>query len=609
MLLVLALAVSVLADDPHATAPMSLCASSAPGGPACNVPKKDLKKAKAAFARGVKLQNSKHLDEALEQFETAARLVPQDVEFATARELIRQQVVYEHLQSGNTALLKGKQVEALAEFRSALQLDPENQFARQRLTDALGESAPRISGPTQVVAAAGEIELNPQPVYADFHYRGDSRELLAQLAKTYGVTGVTDDSVVSRPVRFDIQDVDFYTAVRAACDVTKTFWTPLDEKQLLFAAETQENHRQFDRMGARTFYISGATSPQDLTEVVNALRTLFEIRFVSQQPNASTVTVRAPQRVLDAATQFLEGLDASRPQVVLDLKLYQISHTMTRNMGVHIPDQFQLFNIPASALAALGGSNIQDLINQLIASGGINQANSTAISALLAQLQGQQNSIFSQPLATFGGGMTLMGVSLDHLSAALSLNESSVTSLDHVTLRADQGKDATFRSGSRYPILNASFAPIYNSTAISKVIGNNSFVPAFPSFSYEDLGLTVKAKPQVHGGTDVSLTLEIQVRSLGGASLNGVPVINNREYKGAITVKDGEPAVVAGSMSQTEQRSLSGIPGLGQVPGLNKIMTTNTKEEDDDELLVVVTPHVVSGTSSGPASEIWMTAK
>ena len=69
-------------------------------------------------------------------------------------------------------------------------------------------------------------------------------------------------------------------------------------------------------------------------------------------------------------------------------------------MGLHIPNNFNLFNIPAGALAALGGQNIQSLINQLISSGGINQANSQALSGLLAQLQGQQNSIF-QPASGY----------------------------------------------------------------------------------------------------------------------------------------------------------------------------------------------------------------
>src|SRR6266852_9215670 len=125
---------------------------------------------------------------------------------------------------------------------------------------------------------------------------------------------------------------------------------------------------------------------------------------------------------------------------------------------MHIPSNFQLFNIPAGALAALAGQNIQDLINQLISSGGINQASSQALSGLLGQLSGQQSSIFSNPLATFGGGLTLSGLSLGTASAQLSLNESTVKMLEHATLRVSQGNDAKLLVGSRYPILNASFA-------------------------------------------------------------------------------------------------------------------------------------------------------
>jgi type II secretory pathway component GspD/PulD (secretin) len=335
------------------------------------------------------------------------------------------------------------------------------------------------------------------------------------------------------------------------------------------------------------------------------LRNLFDIRFVTPNAAASTLVVRAPQNQLDAATQFLQKLDGSRPQVMLDIKVYQISHTLTRNIGVHIPNQFNVFNIPAGALAALGGQNIQDLINQLIASGGINQANNQAISALLAQLQGQQNSIFSQPLATFGGGKTLTGISLDQLSAQLSMNEGWVKTLDHATLRAAQGSDATFRMGSRFPVLNASFAPVFNTPAIANVLQNNSFQAPFPSFNYEDLGLTIKAKPSITSSSDVGLQLEINLRSLSGASFNGVPVIGNREYKGSINLMDGEPAVVAGQVTHSETFALSGIPGLGQVPGLNKVTASNSKQLEYDELLLVITPHITN-RSTGQASEVYL---
>lgn len=606
ILVTAALLTAAFAESTPSAKVSPLCASNISGAPACNVSKKDLKSAKAAFERGMKLQHSNRLDEALESFETAANLVPNDVEFATARELARQQLVYRHIERGNAALSSNNAVVALAEFRSALNLDPHNQFAQQRLTDALGDSTPHLSGPVQILADAGEVNLEPTEGRADFHFRGSSRELLTQVAKSFGLSAVVDDSVATRNVRFDIQDVDFYTAVRAACDVTKAFWSPVDEKQMLFAGDTLENHKQYDRMAARTFYVPDATSPQELNELANVLRNLFEIRFLAQQPRSNTITIRAPQNTVDAATAFIQGLDSDAPQVLLDIKLYQISRTLTRDVGLHIPYTFQLFNIPASALTALGGQNLQDLINQLIASGGINQANSTALSALLAQLQNQQSSIFSQPLATFGNGKTLFGLSLDQLSATLSLNSSSVVSLEHATLRAGQGKDVNFRLGFRYPILNASFAPIFNTAAISQAIGNNSFQAAFPSFTYEDLGLIVKAKPRIHGNSDVGLDLELQIRALGGTSLNGVPIINNREYKGAITLKDGEPAVVAGIVSRSEVRSMTGVPGIGYLPGLSQVANTNHKQEDEDELLVVITPHLINSPAAGPGTEVWI---
>ena len=116
----------------------------------------------------------------------------------------------------------------------------------------------------------------------------------------------------------------------------------------------------------------------------------------------------------------------------------------------------------------------------------------------------------------------------------------------------------------------------------------------------------MKAKPAVHGNSDVSLELEMQLRALAGQSVNGVPIIANREYKGSITLLDGEPAVVAGAVSRSEQRTLSGLPGLGFIPGLNQVMTSNSKEVDDDELMVVITPRVIQPAAQNAISEIWI---
>ncbi len=603
-IVLLSVGVCLASDPPAITAP-SAC-SDAAGAPVCKGAAKDLKAARQAFSRGLKLQHAKNLEDAFAQFEEAYRLIPQNVEYLTAREMVRQELVAHHLERGNDSLQDGKPAEALAEFRLALNLDPQNEFAQQRLRDAVGPIPVRTSGTPQLVASADGVAAKPKEEHHDFHYRGDSRGLITAIANSYGLTVIFDDSFPSRRVHFDVEEVDFGTAMQAAAAVTKSFSVPLDEKVLFATLDTPENHRLYDRMGLRSFSIPGGSTPQELNDLLNALRSLFELRFVSLNAASSTITIRGPQGTLEAATQFLDTLDSTRPEVMLDVKVYEIDHTFARNIGVHIPNDFRLFNIPLGALAALGGQNIQDLINQLIASGGINQAGNESIQALLAQLQSQQNSIFSQPLATFGGGITLMGLSLDQLRASLSLNESSVRTLQHMTLRAAHEREATFKLGSRYPIINASFAPIFNSAAISQVIGNQSFTAPFPSFSYEDLGLTIKVKPSVHGTSDVSMQLEMQLRTLGGASLNGVPVISNREYKAGIALKEGEPAVVAGMLTQAEQKSLSGLPGFSRVPLLKTLAAESSKQEEDDELLIVITPYVVLAPDGKETPEIWL---
>jgi general secretion pathway protein D len=593
------------ADQPQSVVGLP-CAPTFSSTPGCEPSKTDLKKAKQAFSKGMKLEKSKHLDEAYQEFDSAARLSPKNLDYLTVLAMTRQQLVYDHLQRGNDDLLKSKNVAAQAEFQTAITLDPENDFARQQLSESLGEWAPKLKGNIRVVEDSGELRVAPKQVRAEFHFRGDARALLSQVASTYGIAADVDDSVVSRRVHFDIDPVDFRTAMDAACMVTGAFWTPLSEKQVYLLKDTAENHRQFDRLALRSFYVPTST-PQDLNDIVNVLRVVFEARFLMPSAQTGMITVRAPVPVLDAITQLMEGFGTARPQVMLDVEVFEIDHQLTRNMGVHIPNQFNLYNIPAAALAALGGQSLQSLVNQLISGGGINQANSTAISALLAQLQGQggQNSIFSQPLATFGNGLTLFGLSLDQLSGQLSLNESWVKTLQHSTIRAAQNADTNFRIGTRYPILNASFAPVFNTPAISQVLQNNSFQAPYPSFTYEDIGLIVKAKPNVNSNLDVGLALEIELRTLAGQSYNGVPVIANRQYKGSITLVNGEPAVVVGEVTRSEQLSLTGIPGLGSLPGLSKIMSTNSKTEEDDELMIVITPHVLNAKQYQD-SEIWI---
>ena len=85
-----------------------------------------------------------------------------------------------------------------------------------------------------------------------------------------------------------------------------------------------------------------------------------------------------------------------------------------------------------------------------------------------------------------------------------------------------------------------------------------------------------------------------------------MPVISNQEYQGSIRLRDGEPAAIAGEITSSEVRSMSGIPGLGAIPGLNQGVTTNSLTTENDELLIVITPHIVANRNQ-KTDAIWVT--
>src|SRR5439155_6643133 len=132
------------------------------------------------------------------------RLDPQDVQYLTAREAVKARLVFGHIERGNALLAdasernlpeKDVQQKAAAEFHAAVDLDPENQFAREPLeqTSPAHAAAPP-NALLERVAESQEIHIQPGPGRATFHFSGDVRSLFTELAAAYGVTVQFDDS-------------------------------------------------------------------------------------------------------------------------------------------------------------------------------------------------------------------------------------------------------------------------------------------------------------------------------------------------------------------------------------------------------------------------------
>lgn len=595
-----------------------IAAIAQPGAAASELPKTELvsrsdrRTAEREYKRGLQAQMGGRSVEALQRFSSAADLNPYQPEYAGAEELARQQAVYEFIARGNELQGKNQPLLALASFRQALELDPKSEVAQSRMRDVLPSALPGGADPVaearrrslRLVAQSDEVEIEPAEGARTLQFRGDSRQFIEQVAALYGITVVFDESFTSRQVRVDVPDVDWSTAIDIAMRLSKTFAVPLSSKQILVANDTRTNRQNLERMSVRTFAIESASTPQELNDFTNVLRSIFDFRFVNPNAARSLIFVRGPKAALDAAAALLSDFPAAKPQVMLELKIYEVNHTMLRQIGVDMPTQFRLFNVETELRNLVATPGVQDLINQLFSTGGLNQIDPTAIAALLAQLQSSGNSLIGQPIVTFGGGKTRTGVVVPPVGGRLNYNENWFYGLSKVMLRGAHGDTATFRAGSRYPILNASFAPIFNNPQLTQAVQNQSYQPAFPSFSYEDLGLTLKAKPTVSARGEVTMELEIQIKSLTGSAFNSIPIISNREFKSSITIADGQTAVIAGSIVENETNSFRGLPGFGKIPILKHLTGTSSKDVAQNQLLLLITPRVVRQTEFPAESSV-----
>jgi Flp pilus assembly secretin CpaC len=124
-------------------------------------------------------------------------------------------------------------------------------------------------------------------------------------------------------------------------------------------------------------------------------------------------------------------------------------------------------------------------------------------------------------------------------------------------------------------------------------IGGTQQTP-YPGSEYIDLGIKVKATPTVHEKNEVTLQLEFEIRALAGNNVNGIPVITNRTVSQTVRLKEGEPSIVAGLLDNEETKSLTGIPGLANLPGVGYAFGLRSTSLNDTELLIVVTPRRMS---------------
>jgi len=92
------------------------------------------------------------------------------------------------------------------------------------------------------------------------------------------------------------------------------------------------------------------------------------------------------------------------------------------------------------------------------------------------------------------------------------------------------------------------------------------------------------------------MKMKIEISSqTGTTTIDGVaePIISQRVVQQVIQLKDGEPSILAGLLQQQDTKSISGTPGLGELPFLKYFFSSQDKVQQTDEIVFLLIPHIV----------------
>ncbi|WP_162997778.1 type IV pilus secretin PilQ [Pseudomonas sp. LTJR-52] len=115
------------------------------------------------------------------------------------------------------------------------------------------------------------------------------------------------------------------------------------------------------------------------------------------------------------------------------------------------------------------------------------------------------------------------------------------------------------------------------------------------SVSFKEAALSLEVTPQIT--PDNRIIMEVKVNKDAPDytnEVNGVPPITKNEVNAKVLIADGETIVIGGVFSNTQSKSTSKVPLLGDVPYVGRLFRRDEITDEKVELLVFLTPRIMN---------------
>jgi general secretion pathway protein D len=428
----------------------------------------------------------------------------------------------------------------------------------ETINDDFGEPAGPPEEATAQDLADARRNLPPDTVEAelgttDIDLRGDSKQLWSDLAKKFGLDCIFDaDYQPIGPLNFRLNDVDYRAALRGLEAATGTFLVPLSSKLFLVAKDTTQKRAELEPRASVSIPLPKSLKQQDFNALVTAVQQAVGLEKVAFDTQSNTVILRDTVAKVTVARALFNDLSRSPGEVMIDLRYVEVSLNDMLTYGLDLPDTFSL-------------NPLTTWFNNQI--------------SLPTNITG---------LLRFGGGKTMFGIGIMMPTIVAMMSHATADNLLDGELRSTDGQPATMHIGEQYPVMTSGYFGPASFTS-----SGTAYTPP-PSFTFVDLGLTLKVTPWIHSAEDVTLDVDAEFKLLTTTSVNGIPVIANRAMKATMGLKMGEWAVLGGLLDDEQAHTIAGIAGLSRIPYLGPLTNMYTKSKTNSQILIMMRPHLLT---------------
>jgi general secretion pathway protein D len=285
---------------------------------------------------------------------------------------------------------------------------------------------------------------------------------------------------------------------------------------------------------------------------------------IQADPATNSLIISAPDPVMRQLLAVIDQLDKRRAQVLVESLIVEVNSTKLAQFGV----QWQSL---LGSTGYIGNTSNVTGANILALSATTSSTAANALSTIPPGL----NLGYAAKVA----GRTVLGALANFLQQngdGNVLATPNLLTLDNEEARIIVGQNVPFVTGT------------YTTTAT----GSSN---PFQTVDREDVGLTLRVKPQISENGTVKMAIYQEVSSIDTtvASTGNGPTTKKRAIETNVLVDDGNIVVLGGLLQDTYAGSEDKVPGLGDLPVVGNLFRSDNRTRTKTNLMIFLRPLVV----------------